>query len=557
MIANQIAAGEVIERPSSVIKELLENSQDAGALNITIELGFAGLNQIKISDDGSGIVQEDLPLAIQQHATSKISCLDDLYSIQSMGFRGEALASISSVAKLTIISRPESQQHAAKIEIQDDKLVINPCARSVGTTVEVLDLFYNAPVRKNFLRGQRTELLYIEDTIKRFALAAPRISIIVKHNTKEILKIPASTCAATRLLRVKKIFGAQFVDSAVEVDFTCQDMRISGLLGSLAYHRSQKDKQWIYLNNRMLRDKLLQHAIMQIYQDYIPVGRFPACLLYLDMPPELVDVNVHPTKHEVRFKYPRDVHDFLVSSLSPSITKKTEINLWDIDHPSYEDNPLANRFAEPIISTNGDNLNIKFQSISDKNQIFKPSLSQYYQADSIEKLYILNSDFVISFQESESYLINFAKLYQDYCHDAIKNSSYPFPSRPLLVPVKYNIKVSTYEYFNDLQKILSESGVNFDFFDNDTLIIRTIPQCLPQLNFNALFTKIDSKKIQNQLQLVNLIIDCQNFDARTISAQEKSMLIKFMHQNDLLQKHARHLSASLCKQIFEYAKTNA
>ncbi len=515
LIANQIAAGEVIERPASVVKELLENSQDAGARNISIELGFAGLNQIKISDDGQGICEEDLPLAIKQHATSKISCLDDLYSIQSMGFRGEALASISAVAKLAIISRTDSEPHAAKLEIQDDRIVISPCARSVGTTIEVLDLFYNAPVRKNFLRGQRTELQYVEDTIKRFALAAPNIAITVKHNTKEILKIPASSCDNTNLLRVKKIFGSKFINAAIQVDYSSQGMRVSGLLGNLDYQRSQKDKQWIYLNKRMLRDKLLQHAVMQIYQDYLPVGRFPACLLYLDMPPDFVDVNVHPTKHEVRFKHPREVHDFLIAALSPCIDAKPACKV-------------------------------------EKSQLFKQEITEYKLQVS-ENMQILNSKFGIYYQGVDSYLVSLAKVYRDYCHDIIKCTAFPLESRPLLVPVRYVIKPDMHVYFNNLRELLEDFGIIFDFFDNDKLIIRTIPKCLPQLDFKLLLTKIDSKKTINRLELANLIIDCQVFDAKLSSEEERTILIEHMKKHNLLAKYTRHLSESLCQNIFEYA----
>lgn len=516
LIANQIAAGEVIERPASVVKELLENSQDAGALNISIELGFAGLNQIKISDDGFGICQEDLPLAIQQHATSKIACLDDLYSIQSMGFRGEALASISAVSKISITSRTKTQAHAAKLVMENDKFVIVPSARVVGTTIEVLDLFYNAPVRKNFLRGERTELQYIEDIIKRFALAAPHISISVKHNTKEIFNVPASTCLNTRLLRIKKIFGSQFINSAISVDVASLGMRISGLLGSPSYQRSQRDKQWIYLNNRMLRDKLLQHAIMQIYQDYLPPGRFPACLLYLDMPPDFVDVNVHPTKHEVRFKSPRDVHDFLISSLGSQIKSK------------------------PILK----------KEIQD---VFKPEISSY-TSKTYESFHALNSEFVIFYQGSEPYLLDIRMIYINYCHNILLNSNYPLNSRPLLVPVQYLIQYNSYTYFENIQQELNEFGITFDFFDTNTLVIRAIPLNLPQLDIKQFFEKVDFKKSTNKLELQKILTECQIFNAKISSEQEISELISYSRENNFLVKYARHLNSSMCKNIFEYAK---
>lgn len=566
LIANQIAAGEVIERPASVVKELLENSQDAGALNIGIELGFAGLNLIKISDDGEGICQEDLPLSIKQHATSKISCLDDLYSIQSMGFRGEALASISAVAKLSITSRTVLQQHAAKLEIQDEKLIISPCARSVGTTVEVLDLFYNAPVRKNFLRGQRTELQCIEDIIKRFALAAPNITITVKHNNKEILKIPASICTNTKLVRVKKIFGSKFVDSAIAVDFASHGMRVYGLLGSPDYQRSQKDKQWIYLNNRMLRDKLLQHAIMQIYHDHLPSGRFPACLLYLDMPPDFVDVNVHPTKHEVRFKNPRDVHDFLISSLSVCIRPLSKLAIESevqgyserrtVEYTSVHEDLSSESTQQFVSAVEFRNRYIEQKPLlkTETDHVFKHEVSKS-KLQHIENIYVLNSRFAIFYQGSESYIVDFAKLYRNYCRNILINAVYPLLSRPLLVPVQYAFKPNMYDIFNNSQSLIAEFGITFNFFDNDKLIIRSIPQCFPQLDLKIFFDKIDSIKIINKLELANLIIDCQVFDAKLSSYQEKVMLLDYLKEKNLT-KYTRHLNNSLCQNLFEYVSPN-
>lgn len=521
LIANQIAAGEVIERPASVVKELLENAQDAGAKNISIELGFAGLNQIKISDDGHGIFADDLPLAIAAHATSKISNLEDLYNISSMGFRGEALASISSVAKLSITSRPAAQKHGARLEISIDGAAVSPCPRAVGTTIEVLDLFYNAPVRKNFLRGQRTELQYVEDIIKRFALAAPYITINVKHNAKEILNIPAGKSESSRKLRIKKIFGAKFVDTAIEVAAKSSGMCLQGWLGSPDYQRSQRDKQWVYLNNRIVRDKLLQHAVMQAYQEYLTPGRYPACLLYLDMPSANVDVNVHPTKHEVRFKQPRDVHDFLLSALTSSIAKPyTLFNL-----------PQKQHFTSDYK---------KSYSVTNYPRI----------TPGITNLQILNTKFAIHFHLQEPYLINLAQAHKEYCSLTLQNATYPLSVRPMLVPFSYKFTEDKYKHFASLKDLLLEYALTFDFVGTNKLVLRTIPQCLPLLDIKVLLDRISSNKLLDRLKLADFILDSQEFNAQLISDDEQRELMEFLTKNSLYAKYSIHLTHARCQDLF-------
>ena len=521
LIANQIAAGEVIERPASVVKELLENAQDAGAKNISIELGFAGLNQIKISDDGHGIFKDDLPLAIVAHATSKIASLEDLYSISSMGFRGEALASISSVAKLIITSRPEAQKHGAQLEASLDGATISPSPRAVGTTIEVLDLFYNAPVRKKFLRGQRTELQYVEDIIKRFALAAPYISLNVKHNDKEILNIPAGFCENSRRLRIKKIFGAKFVDSAIKISAESSGMRLQGWLGSPDYQRSQRDKQWVYLNNRMVRDKLLQHAVMQAYQEHLIPGRYPACLLYLDMPSASVDVNVHPTKHEVRFKQPRDVHDFLLAALTRSIAKPVEIP----------------------------NLQEEQATVKDYKKLYQVD-SAPTAVSEVANLHVLNAEFAIYYQAPTPYLVNLAAAYKELCAANLKEASYPLPQRPMLVPFSYKFNEDAYNNLLSLQDLLLEYGLTLDFVSANKLVLRTIPLCLPLLDIKSFLDEISSNRGLDRLKLANLIIESQDFNAQLIGVDEQRELMEFIISKSLFAKCGVHLTNARCQDLF-------
>ncbi|MCW0217727.1 MAG: DNA mismatch repair endonuclease MutL, partial [Prosthecobacter sp.] len=319
-VANQIAAGEVIERPASIVKELLENAQDAKATAVTIDIGHGGLNQVKISDNGTGILAEDLPLAIAAHATSKLSSLTDLYAITSMGFRGEALASIASITRVSISSKPAEQETGMILQMQGEQQTLLPSARTQGTTIDARDIFYNAPVRKKFLKSERSEFQAIDAVVRRFALGSPAIAITLNHNGKLQLQLPAATDEASRMTRMIKLLGKAFVEQSLLIDARHAGMHLQGRISDLSWQRSQHDKMWVYLNGRMVKDKLIQHAIKQAYEGLLHPGRFPSCLLYLTMEPGEVDVNVHPTKHEVRFQQPRYVHDFIRSQLQATLS---------------------------------------------------------------------------------------------------------------------------------------------------------------------------------------------------------------------------------------------
>lgn len=316
-IANQIAAGEVIERPASVVKELLENALDAQATQIHIQIGYGGLNLIQVSDNGTGIVAQDLALAVASHATSKIQKLEDLYAITSLGFRGEALASIASVSRMIIRSKTAEDRQATMLEVVGEELIYNPCARSDGTTVEVHDIFFNAPVRKKFLKSAQSECQAIDRVARCFAMSAPTVGISLSHDEKLLWEVSPAYTQSAMVTRITKLLGKKFTDDAHFVAVEHGGMTLQGWLGGAAYQRSQNDAMWFYLNHRMVRDKLLFHAIKQAYAPVLHPGRYPGCLIYLSLDPSEVDVNVHPTKHEVRFQQPRLIHDFIISQITP------------------------------------------------------------------------------------------------------------------------------------------------------------------------------------------------------------------------------------------------
>ncbi len=316
-LANQIAAGEVVERPSSVVKELLENSIDAGATRLDIDIEDGGIKLIRIRDNGCGIEKDDLPLALSRHATSKIYELDDLEAVATLGFRGEALASISSVARLALISSTQENDSGWQViaEGRDMETQVSPAPHPRGTTVEVRDLFFNTPARRKFLRTEKTEYTHLEDVVKRLALSRFDVAFNLRHNGRAIYSWRAGDTQLERERRVAQICGPAFMEHAVHIEIERGNYRLWGWVAQPAFSRSQADLQHFYVNGRAIRDKLVGHAVRQAFQDVLHHGRHPAFVLYLELDAATVDVNVHPTKHEVRFRDNRNVHDFIYSSL--------------------------------------------------------------------------------------------------------------------------------------------------------------------------------------------------------------------------------------------------
>ena len=328
-LANQIAAGEVVERPASVVKELVENSIDAGATTIKIDIEKGGAKRIRIIDNGQGIAKDELALALSRHATSKIKDLDDLEAISSLGFRGEALASISSVARLTLTSKPEAQESAwqANAEGRDMAVSVKPAAHPNGTTIDVSDLFFNTPARRKFLRTEKTEFAHIEEVIKRIALANFAISFVLSHNHKVIKQFRAANSSMQRSKRVAQICGQKFIEHAIELDCQHEGLHLHGWIAQPSFHRNQNDLCYSYVNERMMRDKLINHAIRQAYADLLPSDSYPAFVLFLQLDFRDVDVNVHPAKHEVRFHQGRYVHDFIYSVCNRALKNDLELNV--------------------------------------------------------------------------------------------------------------------------------------------------------------------------------------------------------------------------------------
>ncbi|MBA1146994.1 DNA mismatch repair endonuclease MutL, partial [Ectothiorhodospiraceae bacterium WFHF3C12] len=313
-LVNQIAAGEIIERPASVIKELVENSLDAGARQVEVDVEDGGKKLIRVRDDGAGMDAGDLKLALGRHATSKIHELEDLEHIASLGFRGEALPSIASVSRMRLTARTAAEEHGWRMELTgtpDQRPEPVPAPHPPGTTIEVRDLFYNTPARRKFLRAERTEFRHVQELMRRLAMASPATAFQLRHNQRSIMSLPGAASQADEEQRLADLLGRGFIEHALRLDAEATGLSLRGWLGLPTYARGQADMQYLYVNGRMVRDRLAGHALRRAFEDVLFKDRYAAYVLYLEVDPAEVDVNVHPTKHEVRFRESRLVYDFL------------------------------------------------------------------------------------------------------------------------------------------------------------------------------------------------------------------------------------------------------
>ncbi|HEY5993418.1 MAG TPA: DNA mismatch repair endonuclease MutL, partial [Gallionellaceae bacterium] len=345
LLINQIAAGEVIERPASALKELMENSLDAGATEITVQLEGGGIKLLKIRDNGCGIARDELPLALMRHATSKIASLDDLQRVASMGFRGEALASMAAVAQVLLTSRHTGAEHGWQVRAADGTSEKpQPAAHAHGTSVEMRELYFNTPARRKFLKSESTEFAHCEETFKRIALSRPDVAFSLQHNGKTVWQLSAAPADKALSPRIGALLGDEFSHHAVSVDRQAASLRLHGLAALPAYSRATRDAQYFFVNGRFVRDKVLSHAVRQAYQDILHGQRHPAYVLFLDMPPEAVDVNVHPAKSEVRFRESQSIHQFVFHALQDALASPVGTQERAAQDPAPRADPLQTGF---------------------------------------------------------------------------------------------------------------------------------------------------------------------------------------------------------------------
>ena len=574
-LINQIAAGEVVERPSSVVKELVENCFDAGAGQVTIEIEQGGVRLIKIRDNGCGIIKEDLPLALSRHATSKISSLEDLEQVVSMGFRGEALPSISSVSRLTLISRTRGADCAWRVNADGSEQDFDPQPdpHPPGTTIDVRDLFYNTPARRKFLKTEKTEFAHIETLIKRMALSRFDIGFSLFHNQKEVLNLKPATTDSEQEQRVAGICGSAFIENSVTIDFAASGLCLTGWVGLPTFSRSQQDMQFFYVNGRLVRDKLVSHAVKQAYQDVLFHGRHPVFVLYLTLEPSLVDVNAHPAKLEVRFREGRLVHDFLFSALhrsladlrpGHSVSQQAEPESSPIQ-PVLEAKPNnVDRLNDSVMQQSKPGFSVKptYSSRPPPQQASLPlQVEEAIQAYAslypkpeptlqpearplghaiahLHNIYILSetaNGIILVDAHAAHERVTYERLKQQYQNGAV-------PSQPLLLPIK--IKVSTaeadlaeqeHEFFNTLGFEINRSGP-------ETIVLRSIPVLLGNTDTETLIRDVladmtehgMSQRIQEKSNEILATVACHSSVRahRRLSIDEMNALLRDMEQTE-------------------------
>lgn len=499
-LINQIAAGEVVERPSIVVKELLENSFDAGATQISIEIEQGGVRLIKIRDNGCGIVKEDLPLALSRHATSKIASLQDLEQVTSMGFRGEALPSISAVARLTLISRVSDANCAWRVSADgsEQEFDLQPDPHPQGTTVEVRDLFYNTPARRKFLKTEKTESAHIESLLQKLALSRFHIGFTLTHNQKEILKLKPATNEAEQQHRIAGVFGASFMENAVKIDVAASGLELTGWVSLPTFSRSQPDMQFFYVNGRLIRDKLVSHAVKQAYQDVLFSGRHAAFVLYLSLDPQLVDVNAHPTKLEVRFREGRSVHDFLFSALHrslaglrPAVSSHSESIIQGLPPTSYTlppiPTPLNTHYSPQQQASLPFGVEETLQAYSLLHPVddaaqaepLLPTATQTmpplgFAVAHLHDIYILaqsaNGLIVVDAHAAHE-RITYERLKQQYQQGAI-------PCQPLLLPIKITVSSAEADLAEQQHDFFNALGFELNRASNESIVLRACPALL-------------------------------------------------------------------------------
>jgi DNA mismatch repair protein MutL len=488
-IANQIAAGEVVERPASVIKELLENSLDAGASEIEIDCDQGGVALLRVRDNGCGIAREDLSLALSRHATSKITVIDDLQRISSLGFRGEALASIASVSRLRLISHWQEAPHGYVVSLAQPEP--EPFAHPVGTTVEVRDLFYNTPARRKFLKSERTEAGHVYETIKYIALSRFGLSVRYLQDGKQVLNLPPARAESEGLTRVGLVCGTAFVENSVWLDSENAGLRLSGWIARPTFSRSQADMQYVFLNGRMVRDKLISHAVRQAFQDVLYQGRHPAYVLYLQTDPALVDVNVHPTKHEVRFAEARRVHDFVYSTLKHHLAKPIGERMRELppSPPPAAQNPLnlpqtlrayTHLYATPAsVSASSSLPELAPSAAPDNTNPTSPPLG--YALAQLQGVYILaeNAHGLV--------LVDMHAAHERITYEQLKSTWHThIPAQVLLVPVSLAVSEAEARVAEQHAAIFTRLGFELHPAGPQTLLIRQVPVLLGKADSAAL-----------------------------------------------------------------------
>jgi DNA mismatch repair protein MutL len=560
-LINQIAAGEVIERPASVVKELLENSLDAGATRIDIDLQQGGKDLIRIRDNGCGIHKDELGMALCRHATSKIATLEDLERVTSLGFRGEALPSIASVSRLQISSRQQDHDTAWSI-LGNTDATVQPAAHPQGTSIEVRELFYNTPARRKFLKTDKTEFGHIESIVKRIALSHFDVEINFSHQGKPIYNLPRAQTREQQERRLQQLCGASFVEHILYLDNQAAGLKLSGWIAVPAFSRSQADLQYFFINGRMVRDKLLMHAVRQAYQDVLHHQRHPAYVLYLELDPVMVDVNAHPAKFEVRFRESRQVHGFITHTLKKVLadlrpadqaesllasevagyqapteqvatTARTYTHQQSMGLPVTEQVNAYHDFVKTA-SHGYPRQPVNTESIATENEI--PPLG--FALAQLHGVYILaqNSEgLVIVDMHAAHERITYERLKTAMDGEGIR-------TQPLLVPVTINVSAREADLAESSMHVFEELGFTLDRMGPETLVLRQVPGLLRNADGMSLIRDVlsdlaafgDSQRLREEMNAVLSTMACHGSVRanRQLTIAEMNALLRDMEMTE-------------------------
>lgn len=486
-LISQIAAGEVVERPASALKELLENSLDAGASDVSVMLLQGGVKQLRVTDNGSGITPDELNLALTRHATSKIASLDDLERVASLGFRGEALASIASVSRTSVASRVANERHAWRVMAEGGLISPRePAALDVGTVIEVNDLYYNTPARRKFLKTEATEYGHCEEAFKRIALSKSDAGFLLQHNGRAQWRLAAGEPQK----RFGEVLGEEFAEQALLLDESAAGLRLWGMAAKPAYSKLSRDAQYFYVNGRFIRDKLVAHAIRQAYQDVLHHERHPAFVLFLELDPALVDVNVHPTKTEVRFRDGQAVHRFIFHALHKALAAAAGTSMpaaeplqatpaFQSSYPTYQPQiPLRAGeglgFYQTLLGGSAAPADMPVQAAPDQPQVYPLGFA----------IAQLHGIYVLAQNAQGLVVVDMHAAHERIMYERLKNAldSQRIATQPLLIPVSFQadrLDVATTE---EQVAVLRDLGFEIAVLSPTTLAVRAVPVMLQEAN---------------------------------------------------------------------------
>ena len=484
ILISQIAAGEVVERPASALKELVENSLDAGSLEINVQLAQGGIKRISVTDDGAGIERDDLALALSRHATSKIASLNDLERVASLGFRGEALASIASIAKVSLTSRAQTAEHGWRVETSANDPT--PAARGGGTTVEVEDLYFNTPARRKFLKTELTEFGHCEEVFKRLALSRPDVGFSLSHNGRQINHL--APVLDDPDARVRALLGKEFYAQSVAVRVESGETSLTGLAAMPTFNRSGRDAQYFFVNGRFVRDKLLSHAVRQAYHDVLHHDRHPAYVLFLSLDPALVDVNVHPAKTEVRFRDGQAIHRFVFHALERALAQPRDnavasrTNDAQPSRNAWPQNPTQYRYqgelqvAQPVAF-----YETLFGGLRESEAVqVQPTFAAEPMPELGFALAQLSGIYILAQNKNGLVVVDMHAAHERVMYERLKSAANraELAAQPLLIPVTFSADTLDVATASEQAKKLQEFGLDVGVLSPTALAVRSVPALL-------------------------------------------------------------------------------